>query len=57
MEEDPELDDGDPLCNSFNSFCKCLYIVPPPMDVNCVREGGWVGGCWVCLPTDERPIN
>ena len=22
MEEDPDLDDEDPLCNSFNSFCK-----------------------------------
>ena len=56
MEEDPELDDGDPLCNSFNSFCKYLYIVPPPMAINYGR-GGWVDGCWVCLPTDARPIN
>ena len=51
MEEDLELDDGDPLCNSFNSFCKYLCIVPPPMAINCGREGGWMVVWFVCLLT------
>ena len=50
MEEDPELDDGDPLCNSFNSFCKYKYHHQWLLIAD-GRVSGWVGAGFIRLLT------